>query len=201
LDHFKFEINHYGITRLNEFNEIKESYTLQSQSGKIYRVAGLVVDAQHRTSKTGKQFGSFTIEDYTGKSEFMLWSEDYAKYSNYLEKGKNLFMVGSFRQRFNKSEFEFKVERIMLLESIKQQLTRQIIVDTEARFLSEEKIKFIEKNVKRFPGKSTLKFNISEAKSNCRISLYTMDNGFEMNDEMAAFLEASPELEVQVVTA
>src|SRR5579862_4527993 len=46
LDHFKFEINHYGITKLNEFNEIKESFTMQSQSGKPYRVAGLVIDAQ-----------------------------------------------------------------------------------------------------------------------------------------------------------
>ncbi|HSZ85984.1 MAG TPA: DNA polymerase III subunit alpha [Puia sp.] len=201
LDHFKFEINHYGITKLNDFNEIKESFTLQSQTSKSYRIAGLVVDAQHRTSKAGKQFGSFIIEDYTGKSEFLLWSEDYAKYSNYLEKGKNLFMIGSFRQRFNKAEFEFKVERMMLLESIKQHLTRQVVVDIEARFLNEEKVKFIEKNVKRFPGRSTLKFNITEPKNNFKISMFTMDNGFEMNDEMAAFLDGSPEMEVQVVTA
>ena len=102
LDHFKFEINHYGIIKLNEFNEIKESSTLQSQTNKLYRIAGLVVDAQHRTSRAGKQFGSFIIEDYSGKSEFILWSEDYAKFSNYLEKGKNLFITGYFRQRFNK---------------------------------------------------------------------------------------------------
>jgi DNA polymerase-3 subunit alpha len=201
LDHFKFEINHYGITKINEFNEIKESVSLQSQPNKLYRVAGLVVDAQHRVTKTGKQFGSFFIEDYSGKCEFILWSEDYAKYSNYLEKGKNLFMTGYFRQRFNKSEFEFKVERLMLLESIKQQLTRQVVVDIEARFLNEEKIRFIERNVKNYPGKSSLKFNISERKTNFKISMYTLDNGFEMNDEMAAFLESSPEVEVQVVTA
>ncbi len=201
LDHFKFEINHYGITKISEFNEIKESVGLQSQPNKMYRVAGLVIEAQHRVTKTGKQFGSFFIEDYSGKCEFILWSEDYAKYSNYLEKGKNLFLAGFFRQRFNKSEFEFKVERLMLLESIKQQLTRQVVVDIDARFLNEEKVRFIEKNVKSYPGKSSLKFNISEAKNNFRISMYTLDNGFEMNDEMAAFLESTPELEVQVVTA
>ena len=44
LDNFKFEINHYGITKLNDFNEIKESFTLQSQTSKSYRIAGLVVD-------------------------------------------------------------------------------------------------------------------------------------------------------------
>ena len=30
-----------------------------------------------------KQFGSLIIEDYTGKSEFMLWSEDYARHVYY----------------------------------------------------------------------------------------------------------------------
>jgi len=30
--------------------------------------------------------------------------------------------------------------------------------------------------------------------------MYTMGTGFEMNDEMAAFLAEKPELEVQVVT-
>ncbi|MBN9383628.1 MAG: DNA polymerase III subunit alpha [Chitinophagaceae bacterium] len=200
LDHFKFEITHYGITQLGEYNEIKDALGLQANPGKSYRLAGLVVDAQHRVSKTGKQFGSFTIEDYTGKTEFMLWSEDYARYSNYLEKGKNLFITGAFRLRFNKTEYEFKIERMMLLESIKPILTKQLIMDIEARYVSEEMVLFMEKNVKKYPGKSLLKFNILEPKSRSKVSMYTMGTGFEMNDEMAAFLVEKPEFEVQVVT-
>ncbi|HUR10959.1 MAG TPA: DNA polymerase III subunit alpha [Flavitalea sp.] len=200
LDHFKFEITHYGITRLGEFNEIKEAVTLQANPGKPYRLAGLVVDAQHRLTKTGRQFGSFIIEDYTGKSEFLLWSDDYTRYANYLEKGKNIFLTGYFKQRYNKSEFEFKVDKMILLESIKQNLTRQVIVDVEARHVNEQMINFIERNVKAHPGRSSLKFNIVEARNNFRLSMYTLENGFEMNDEMAGFLQDQPELEVQVVT-
>lgn len=200
LDNFKFEILYYGITKLGEFNEIKEAVTLQANPGKQYRLAGLVVDAQHRVTKTGRQFGSFIIEDYSGKCELLLWSDDYTKFSNYLEKGKNLFITGSFRQRYNRPEYEFKVEKITLLESIKQNLTKQIVVDIEARFVNETILDFIEGNVKKFPGRSGLKFNISEPKQNYRISMYTLDNGFEMNDEMAAFLMDKPEMEIQVVT-
>lgn len=200
LDHFKFEITHYGITQLGEYNEIKDALGLQANPGKSYRLAGLVIDAQHRVSKTGKQFGSFTIEDYTGKTEFMLWSEDYARYSNYLEKGKNLFITGAFRLRFSKTEYEFKIERMMLLESIKPILTKQVIMDVEARHINEEMVLFMEKNIKKYPGKSLLKFNVLEPKSRSKVSMYTMGTGFEMNDEMAAFLAEKPELEVQVVT-
>jgi DNA polymerase-3 subunit alpha len=201
LDHFRFEIKHYGITTLAEYNEIREGLTPGSNPGRSFRLAGLVVDAQHRVTKTGRQFGSFTIEDYSGKSEFMLWSDDYMRYTNYLEKGKNLFLTGYFKQRFNRPEFEFKVEKIILLESIKQNLTKQVIVDVEARHLNEEMVRFFEKNVKKYPGRSGLRFNITEPKMNCKVSLYMMENGFEMNDEMTAFLQNMPELEVQVVTA
>lgn len=201
LDNFKFEIQYYGITKLGEFNEIKEAVTLQANPNKTFRLAGLVVDAQHRVTKTGRQFGSFIIEDYTGKCELLVWSDDYTKYSNYLEKGKNLFITGSFKQRYNRPEFEFKVEKIILLESIKQNFTKQLIVDIEARYLNEDMVSFIEGNVKKFPGRSGLKFNIYEPKDNFKISMYTIDNGFSMNDEMAAFLIDKPEIEIQVVTA
>jgi len=200
LDHFKFEINHYGILHLAEFNEVKEAVSLQANPGKTFRLAGLVIDAQHRVTKTGKQFGSFFIEDYSGKSEFILWSEDYAKFSKYLEKGKNIFMTGAFKSRYNKAEFEFKVEKMLMLESIKPILTKQLVIDLQARHLNEGMIQFMEKNIKKHPGKSGLKFNVQEARTQAKISLYSVETGFEMNDEMAAFLEASPEFDVQILT-
>jgi DNA polymerase-3 subunit alpha len=200
LDHFKFEISHYGILNLAEFNEVKEAVSLQANPGKTYRLAGLVVDAQHRVTKTGKQFGSFTIEDYSGKSEFILWSEDYARYSNYLESGKNIFMTGFFKVRYNRPEFEFKVDKMLLLESIKPLLTKQLVIDLDARHLNEKMVRFLEKNIHTHPGKASLKFNVQESKTNAKISLYSLENGFEMNDEMAAFLQECPEFEVQIVS-
>jgi DNA polymerase-3 subunit alpha len=200
LDHFKFEIEHYGITRLGEFNEIKEAIGLQANPGKAFKLAGLVVEAQHRVTKTGRQFGSFFIEDYTGKTEFMLWSDDYIRYSQFLEKGKNLYLTGSFRQRFNKSEFEFKIDKITLLENIKQQLTKQLVLEMEARQVNNELLTFVLENVKKHPGRSGLKFNISEPRMNAKVSLFTRENGFEMNDEMAAWLLENTDIGVQVLT-
>ena len=88
----------------------------------------------------------------------------------------------------------------MLLETIKQALTRQVIVDVEARFVNKELITFVEENVKRFPGRAGLKFCIAEPKNQWKVGMYTMESGFEMNDEMAAWLRNRPELEVHVIT-
>ena len=84
---------------------------------------------------------------------------------------------------------------------MKRNLTKQLSIDVHPGAVTREMIQFTEKNIKKFPGKTILKFNLAEPKSNMKISLMTMENGFEMNDEMVEFLQNSPELDVQVVTA
>lgn len=201
LDHFKFEIKHYGITKIQEYNDIKDALALAPNAARPLRLAGLVVDAQHRVTKTGRQFGSFTIEDYSGKAEFMLWADEYTRFSNYLEKGKNIFMTGGFKQRFQGGPWEFKIERLVLLESIKQMLTKQVIIDVEARHLNDKMIHFMDTNIKSHPGRAGLKFNIRDQKEGLKVTLYTMESGFEMNEELSNWLYDNTDIDVQVVTA
>ena len=87
-----------------------------------------------------------------------------------------------------------------MVETMKRNLTKQLIIDVHPKDISTKLIRFFEENVKKYPGKSTLRFNLTEPKENLKISLVTMDSGFEMNDEMVDFLESQPELDVQVIT-
>lgn len=199
LDHFKFELKHYGITQINDFNEIKDTLHLQPNPGKSLRVAGLVIDVQHRVTKTGKNFGSFVIEDFSGKTDFVLWSEDYIKFQNYLEKGQNVLLTGFFRPRFGRSdEFEFKITIMSLLETVKENMTRSLEINAHAGAISADFVAFVDKNFRNFPGKASLRFNIYEPKENLKVSLISFDKGFRMNEEMAEFLLNNQDLEVNV---
>src|SRR5687768_667578 len=188
LDHFKFELKYYGIMQIADFNEVKESTTLVNANlGKTFRLAGLVIDAQHRVTRTGRNFGSLTIEDFSGKTELMLWSDDYVRFQNYIEKGKNLLVHGNFKQRYNSEQFEFKVTGICLLETAKQMLTKNLDLKLEPASLTSEFVQFMEKNVKSNPGKSSLKFHIYEPTENLQVSLYSLEKGFTMNEQLADF--------------
>lgn len=199
LDHFKFELKYYGITKLTDFNEIKESNTLAAANReKNMRIAGLVTDAQHRVSRNGKNFGSLIIEDFSGKAELMLWSDDYVRFKNYVEKGNNLLIYGYFKQRFNGEDYEFKVNAINLLETAKMNLTRNIEICMEPASVTNEFVHFIENNVRSNPGKSSLKFKIKEPQENLEVVLNTTDKGFTMNEDMAIFLLDNPDVEVSV---
>lgn len=202
LDHFQFELRHYGITRVSDLNEMRDAPNVQPNAGRMLRVAGLVIDVQHRVTKTGKNFGSFTIEDFTGKTEFILWSEDYIKFQNYLDKGQNILITGMFRNRYNRpNEFEFKVTSMLLLESVKQQLTRSIDITLHPAALTPDFINFVDANYRKNPGRATLRFHVIEPKENLKISLVSFDKGFLMNEEMAEFLLDNPDVDVHVGVA
>ena len=161
----------------------------------------MVTDAQHKISRQGNKYGNFVLEDYSGKTEIVLWSDDYVRFSPFLQQGSTVFLVGFFRQRFNRPEFEFKVTTVSLAETLKRNLTRQVHIEVHPKDVTNDVVDFIDKNVRDHPGKATLRFTLNEPKNNLKISLLTMDNGFEMNNEMTEFLESKPEFEVQVTTA
>ncbi len=200
LDNFKFEMRFYNISPLADFVEFKTDVQTHPNPGRQFRLAGLVVDAQHRLTKTGKNFGILTLEDYSGKSEFMLWSEDYAKYTHYMEKGMKLMVEGGFKTRYNSDQYEFKLTRLHLLETVKTTLTKQVSLEIQPQFITEPFIKFIENNIKSNPGKAVLKFNITDIRNNIKLSLYNIEKGFTMNDDMAAFLQDNRDVDVSVVT-
>ncbi|MEX6687593.1 DNA polymerase III subunit alpha [Danxiaibacter flavus] len=197
LDHFKFELKHYGIMTLADFNDIKEAPQLQPAS-RNYRLAGLVIDAQHRVTKTGRNFGSMVIEDFSGKTEMMLWSDDYMRFKDYLDKGKNVVINGFFKQRFNSDQFEFKVASISLLESLKAAMTAKLEFNLPAASITKDFVSFVETNLKNNPGKAVVKFNVYEPLENIKVSMHTFDRGFSMNDEMAAYLMENEDLDVNV---
>ena len=197
LDHYKFEIKHYGITNVQDFNEVKDSQTLAS-AGKSYKLLVLVSVANHRISRQGNKFGSFILEDYTGKTEMILFGDDYVRYNQYLQQGQAIFITGSFKQRFNKSEYEFRIATVALAENVKRQLTKQLQLEMDVRHVQKETVDFLAENVRKYPGNSSLRVIISEPKNNLKANLVTLDGGFEMNMDLIHFLEAKPEIDVQV---
>ena len=200
LDNYTFEMKHYNITPLADYNEFKAAVNTHPNPGRQFRMAGLVVEAQHRLTKAGKNFAVLSIEDYSGKAEFMLWSEDYVKYTNYLDKGLIVMIEGGFRKRYNGDQFDFKLDKLHLLDTVKSTLTKQVIIDVAPQFINEEMVNFIDQNVRANPGKTSLKFNITDSRHQFKVGMYSLERSLTMNDDLASFLSENKDIEVSVVT-
>lgn len=200
LDNYKFEMRHYNITPLADYSEFKLAVNTHANPARSFRLAGLVVDAQHRLTKKGKNFAVLVLEDYSGKAEFMLWSEDYVKYTNYLEKGLIVMIEGAFRQRYDGQSYDFSINKLHLLDTVKSTLTRQVIIDVEPQFINEEMVAFIDANIKSNPGKTSIKFNVIDNRNKFKVGMYSLEKGVSMNDDLAFYLNENKDIEVSVVT-
>ncbi|TBR18326.1 MAG: DNA polymerase III subunit alpha [Chitinophagaceae bacterium] len=198
LDHFKFEIENYGITPLTNFNELKESMKINPTVKGLIRLAGLSVDAQHRVSKKGNKYGSLIIEDFSGKSELFIHGDDYIRFMPFIQKGNSLFISGQFTQRYKTTDYEFKVRHITTLESVKRMLTKQVSITTSPENISEELIDFLVKNMNSFPGKASLQLILQDRKNNLKINLQSSDACLEMNDELIDYLYSNPAINIHI---
>jgi DNA polymerase-3 subunit alpha len=197
LDHYKFELKHYGITAISEFNEVKES-SLLAGSGKAFKLLCLVTVANHRISRQGNKFGSYVVEDYSGKTEIVLFGDDYVRFGSYLEQGQAILLNGAFRQRPYREEFEFKITSISLAENIKRQQTKQVCLELDVRNVQKDFIDFLEDNIKKYPGSTALKIVVTEPKEALKAGFMTFGGGLEVNNDFITYLTDKPEIDVHV---
>ena len=192
LDHYRFELKHYGITQIGDYNDFKELIDQHPNPAQTFKLAGLVTSSQHKISRAGKKYGSLTIEDFTGRVEITLFGDQYVKFSNYFTAGTCIHIKGSFEKWESRNEWNFRVNEICLLETIKRAFTRQLQLVIQPGTITPTQVEFFQQNMKKHPGRSRLKVILVDQIEKLRIQMKTIEKGFEMNDEMADFLEKSP---------
>lgn len=203
LDDYKFELRHYHMNPLSDITEYQNKISGVSDNNKgkakDFRMAVYVSGAIERISRNNKQFGIMTLEDYSGKFEFALWSEDFLKFTNYFKQGLCLYVNGGFKpRRFNENEYEFKINSMQLLQEVKRNQTKKIGLITMPQFLTSEMVDFLADNVARNPGKSEIYFQLVDRDENLSVRMHTFNKHIEMNDELAQWLDTQPDLDVWI---
>lgn len=194
LDNFKFEMQHYGIAKIAFLNEFREDKT-KINSNAVFKIMGLVSDAQHKISRNGNKFGSFTIEDYSGKMELTLFSEDYLKHAPVLQLGATVFIIGYFKQRYN-GEWDFRISSLSLAESVKENLTRKLYVQLPAQEITDDMIQFMNKNIRSHKGNTTLHVTVTDDDGD--VELLSNGKGFQLNTELIDYISSQPNWDVKI---
>ena len=201
LEHFRFELNNYNILPLIEFEEIKNDIEqVNARVDKNIWIAGLITNVAHRLTKTGKNYGIFTLEDFSGKTELDVWGEGYIKMKNYLEVGKIICVIGSFKQRWQDAPIKFGVNQILLLETLKKTHTKHFCISMHSSSLTQDMLVFLETNVKQNPGATKLSFNfyIDVANDNVSTTMSYNLNNFSLNDDLIDFLMNHNEISITI---
>jgi len=194
LDNFKFEMDAFCTVSCNQLNEIEPLL------GRELKLGGIVSGVEHRTTKTGKPFGKFTVEDYNGNYTFTLFGEDYLKFKNFMNIGWFLFIEGAvIKNTWGQMNIEYKIRNIDLLNEIGVKKSKGVQLRVNSLDITQELIGRIENVCQEFTGSTPLYLKVRDEQEN--ISLELLSRKFRVNpiNDMVSKMKKTGEVEVEVV--
>lgn len=167
LDDFKYEMDHVVTNRLSEFQMIERMND--------FSVAGIISDALHLTARSGKPFGRFTIEDYSGKHEFALFGDEYLKFKSYIETNLLVLIRGKvsrFKPRWEGAteRIEAKIHQISLIQDALDRHAKGVEIQLPVQSVSLENIETINRIIKEHQGEKSVNFVVYD-EENPKINL------------------------------
>jgi DNA polymerase-3 subunit alpha len=194
LDQYKFELDHFCNANLGQFG------ALENLKGKELRLGGIVSGYAHRVTKKGNPFGILTLEDYESTYSFYLFSDDYLKFKKYFETDWYLFIRGMVTSRkWNENELEFKIQEIDLLNEVREKYLDGIELFVDIHDITDNFISRISDLAERNPGKGSLLFNISDAKENYKVDMFSRKVRLGISNELICEIEAIPGMEYKIL--
>jgi len=193
LDDYRFEIKHFCTANVRDLSDLERAKAKGEMA-----FAGIVTEAQHRTSKNGKPYGVLTIEGYEENHRFMLFSDDYIKYKSYLTQGWFLFIKGKVQTRPWNDELEFKISSIELLSDVREKLATKILLDVQSKDIDEELIDTLKTFDAHKKGNCLLEINLIDRANQHKIEMRSRTARITLDDETIGAIERNPKLTYKV---
>lgn len=191
LDNFRFELETFTNAQCSLLAEIEKL------EGKELKLGGLVSNVDHRTTKTGKPFGRFTLEDYSGSYTFTLFGEDYLKQRTYMNIGWFLFIEGAvIRHTWGQQNLEFKIRNIDLLNDLGTKRSKGLQVKVSAADVTPELIGKIENVCTAFKGDVPLYLKLSDSGENMNLELLSRKFRISPVNDMVKQMKKVADVEV-----
>ena len=183
LDDYKVIIRNMCKTQLGDLDHLDEL------KGKEIAVAGMVVAVQNLTTKTGKPWGKFKLEDYNGSHEFALFGKDYENFRKYLFSDYFLFIRGRVQPRpYNDQELEFRITSMMQLSEL-QEAIKEVHVQLAVEEITHDLIARMSGAVKEAKGNTLLRLNVFDRQAQVSLNLFSKSYKVSLTPGLVSFFE------------
>lgn len=187
LDEYKVILNHMCKAHLSDLSD------LEAFNGQEIGIAGVVTSVQELTTKTGRHWGKFTMEDYDGTHEFALFGKYYETFRQFLFPNYFLFIKGKVQPRpyGENAELEFKVLSMMQLSELHDTMIKELHVKLPLEELTESFVKEFTSVVTANKGKAIMRMTVTNGEDGVALNMYSKKYKVAVTSELVDFLESN----------
>ena len=193
LDTYRLEIDQFSSNTLSELKHLAEL------NGRDISFAGIITEVRTGTTKTGKPYGSITIEDYTDSLKMMFFGNDFIDYNKYFSMGYALYFKGKVQQKpYGDNELEIKVKSINMLSNIREEMVKSISIVVPVQLVTDDLITELKAHTNNAKGKVELKFKIIDREENMAVDMHSRGQRIDLTEELLTYLKLREEIEFKL---
>ena len=188
LDDYKVIIDHMCKTSLSDLSD------LEVLNGQEVSLAGVVTAVQEMTTKTGRHWGKFTMEDYNGTHEFALFGKDYENFSKFMHINYFLLVKGKIQPRpyGDNPELEFKILSMMQLAEVQETMIKELHVHIPVDELTQSFVTDFADRIRANSKKKSnviLRMTITDRAGGTTLNMYSKRYKITLEQELIDYME------------
>lgn len=166
MDDLKLEYEILTTHSLADFQEIIS----EQHAGENFVVMGIITSVKEGLTKEGKPMGRFSIMDFYGQYEFVMWDRDWHNYKQYITKDVTIIISGSIEVNpyNNRARIKFK-QFVFGGDLYNTQLIKSLNIDLEVENANFYTI--LEDSICSEPGGVQLVINLYDKQKNMSVQL------------------------------
>ena len=162
-------------------------------------IGGLIIEAEQLRSQKGNPYGRYTIEDYTGSYQFVLFGNAYAQFAHLMLKDLFVLVTGVVQQKGagmkwfkeakdEEAEFEFVVQQVEMMNEAQDKRVEGINIRLSLDALSYELIDELNDVLKANKGSERVHISVFNPLNRQQISLTSRSNAIHVTPQFYKWL-------------
>ncbi len=189
LDDFKYEMKYFCNGTLLNFIDLEANVNREISFG------GVISNVEHRTSKNGKGWATFTIEDYNTAYEFRVFGEEYLKHRPFLVKSTFVYTKAFIKEGWvnrdtgKKGDPRIQFNSFQLLHDVMEAYARKLTIQMDINELSDSRIDSLKELLTEHSGNHTLNFVIYEMAEKLKLHMPSRKQKVNISQDLLIALE------------
>lgn len=162
LDDFRYELKYFCSTSLGKIND------LNSLIGKQMNIGGIITNVEHRVTKVGKGWGTFTLEDYDGSYTFRVFGEDYLKFRMYFNLNQFTYLKFTVKEGWidkntgRPTDPRIQILHMQYMQDVLTDFAKTLVMKFDIARLDKKQVEMILEAFRRNKGKQSVSFELFE---------------------------------------
>jgi DNA polymerase-3 subunit alpha len=178
LDSYRYEIKTFAKNRVSELEDLDAF--VQGSGSRDFAVAGLISNVNLRTTRNGKEMGSFTLEDHEGSREFVLFGQAFLDFRSFFVNDLMVLVRGRVQRptwaRDDASARLFAdISKIYLLSELFEREARTLSLFAAVEDVQPERWTELAGILKKYPGKNRVIFHVMDPVTRTQIKMPSRD--------------------------